>query len=93
MKKKYIRVVVILIVLTILGWIIAYSISPTLQRKYDARSYGNFLLKQEKEQLKKDYPIDKIKYSWSLWTTPQVKLNDAWGAYPPYNAFACSIHI
>ncbi len=93
MKKKYIRVVVILIVLTILGWIIAYSISPTLQRKYDARSYGNFLLKQEKEQLKKDYPIDKIKYSWSLWATPQGKLNDAWGAYPPDNAFACSIHI
>jgi len=93
MGKKIIRVVVILMVLATLGWVVAYSTSITLQRKYDARSYGNFLLKQEKEQLKKDYPIDKLKYSWSLWATPQGKLNDAWGAYPPDNAFICSIHI
>jgi hypothetical protein len=93
MGKKIIRVVVILMVLVTLGWVVAYSTSITLQRKYDARSYGNFLLKQEEEQLKKNYPIDKIKYSWSLWANPQGQDNDAWGAYPPDNSFICSIHI
>lgn len=93
MIKKSIRVVVIVVIMAIFGWIIAYSMSLTLQRKYDARTHGNFLLQQEKGLLKQKYPIDKIKYSWSLWATPQGKFNDAWGAYPPDNAFICSIHI
>ncbi|MCL6244339.1 hypothetical protein M5F04_07120 [Acinetobacter sp. ANC 7200] len=93
MIKKIIRVVVIVVTIVILGWIMAYLISPTLQRKYDARSYGKFLYKEEEEQLKKNYPVDKIKYSWSLWVNPHEKDNDAWGAYPPDNSFICSIHI
>ena len=93
MRKKIVRVVVILMILATLGWVVVYSISITFQRKYDARSYGSFLLKQEEEQLKRNYPIDRIKYSWSLWVNPQGQYNDAWGAYPPDNAFICSIHI
>jgi hypothetical protein len=93
MKRKISIFVIFFIIAAIVGWIVAYLISPTLQRKYDARSYGKFLYKEEEEQLKKDYPIDKIKYSWSLWANPQGKDNDAWGAYPPDNSFICSIHI
>lgn len=93
MKRKIIIFVIVFIIIVMIGWIVAYLMSPTLQRKYDARSYGKFLYKEEEEQLKKDYPIDKIKYSWSLWANPQGEDNDAWGAYPPDNSFICSIHI
>lgn len=90
MGKKIIRVVVTLMVLAILGWIIAYSTSRTLQKKYDANSYGRYLLKEDERVLKEEFPIDRIEYSWSLWSYPAPN-NDAWGE--PSDAFVCSIHI